>query len=291
MPELPEVETIRRDLHKHLVGDKIEKVTLRRADIVCGDPQDFLAAVGGKRVLGTDRRGKAMWLSLEGDIAVGVHLRMTGRLLVVQNNDELPPHTHMLAEFSSGRRLIYVDPRRFGRLELLHLGRLDESVILRNIGLDALSEALSAEELLAAALAHSVGIKQFLLDQSHLAGIGNIYASEILYRVGLHPATPANRVTAKEMQTIVDVTREVLQEAIDACGTTLGDSQYQTGLGQSGGYQRCLWVYGKAGQNCPVPGCVGVIRRRKIAQRSTYFCPVCQARGQRRRGKRQARPE
>jgi len=286
MPELPEVETIRLNLHEHLVGDRILKVTLRRADIVCGDPEDFLAAVGGKRVVGTDRRGKAMWLCLEGDIAVAVHLRMSGRLLLVQSSDELPPHTHMLAELSGGRRLIYVDPRRFGRLELLHLGRFDQSVILRNIGPDALSEDLSAQYLQGVAGAHSVGIKQFLLDQSHLAGIGNIYASEILHRVGLHPATPANRVTTEEMQRIIDATREILEAAIGARGTTLGDSQYQTGLGQSGGYQQCLRVYGKAEENCPVPGCDGVIRRSKIAQRSTYFCPVCQARGRGRRAGR-----
>jgi len=283
MPELPEVETIRRDLHQHLVGDRLRKVTLKRPDIVCGDPGAFLSAVSGSQVSDTGRHGKAMWLCLEDDIALGVHLRMTGRLLLVEKRHELPPHTHMLAELGGGGRLIYVDPRRFGRLELLDLARLDAATILQNMGPDALSQELSASELRAAAAGHSVAIKQFLLDQSHLAGIGNIYASEILHRVGLHPATPANRVTSEEMGEILDATRQVFQEAIEARGTTLTDAQYRTGLGETGGYQRRLRVYGNAGKRCAVPGCVGIIRRCELGQRSTYFCPLCQARGRGRR--------
>jgi len=285
MPELPEAETIRRELEADVVGERIASVAVLRNDVVCGDADDFVAAIMGKMVTGTGRRGKALWLCLQGNVGIGVHLRMSGRLLLDSAQKETPPHTHVLLETASGLRLLYVDPRRFGRVELLNLGRLGESILLRNIGPDALSEDLSVEELRRAASHHGIGIKEFLLCQEHLSGIGNIYASEILHRGRLHPATPANRVTAEEMGRLLAATREVLIAAIAAKGTTLADASYQTALCASGGYQHRLSVYGREGENCRVAGCRGVVKRVKAAGRSTYFCPVCQAKSRRQRGR------
>ena len=286
MPELPEVETIRRGLQKHLVGDTIEKIVLRRNDIICGDADDFVASVTGRRVAGTGRRGKVLWLELDAGTAIGVHLRMSGRLLLVPGMAQVPKHTHLVAELSSGRQLLYADTRRFGRLELLRLHRLDEAVLLRNIGPDALSDELTSEWLLEAAACHGIGIKAFLLDQSHIAGIGNIYACEILHRAGLHPATPARRVTPEEMSRLRNVTREVLEEAIDAGGTTLADGGYENALGEWGAYRQMLGVYGREGEQCQTEGCCGKIVRLKMAGRGTYLCPVCQAKGKRRAARR-----
>ena len=282
MPELPEVETIRRGLEKYLVEDTIEKIVLMRNDIICGDADDFVASVTGERVVGTGRRGKVLWLELDGGTGIGVHLRMSGRLLLVPGTAQVPKHTHLVAKLGSGRQLLYVDARRFGRLELLGLDHLGEAVLLRNIGPDALSEELTAEDLIEAAASHGIGIKQFLLDQRHVAGIGNIYVCEILHRAGLHPATPARRVTPAEMRALLRVTREVLQEAIEYGGTTLSDGGYENALGEWGGYRQVLRVYGREGEWCRTEGCRGKIVRVKMAGRSTYLCPVCQAKGKRR---------
>ncbi len=282
MPELPEVETIRRGLQKHLVEDTIEEIVLRRNDIICGEADDFVASVTGRRVVGTGRRGKVLWLELDNGAGIGVHLRMSGRLLLVPGTAQAPGHTHLIAKLSSGRQLLYADTRRFGRLELLDLRHLDDVVLLRNIGPDALSDELNSEYLLKAAACHGIGIKAFLLDQSHISGIGNIYVCEILHHTGLHPATPARRVTPEEMSHLLKVTREVLEEAIDHGGTTLADGGYENALGEWGAYRQMLHVYGREGEQCQAEGCCGEIVALKMAGRTTYLCPVCQAKGKRR---------
>lgn len=278
MPELAEVETIRRDLQQHVVGDRIVRANLTRPDIVCGPPECFVSALQGKHITGTGRQGKILWLCLEDDLALGIHLRMSGQLRLTCNEAALPKHTHLILELTGGSGLIYVDPRRFGRLELLDTRRIDQAALLRNQGTDALSEQLTVKQLLDAAARHSIAIKQFLLDQTHLAGIGNIYACEILHRCRMHPDTPANRITPAQMQRLLDATRRVLSDAIVAGGTTLGDEQYQRLSGTCGGYQQQLQVYAREGEPCLQPGCSGLIHRTRQAGRSTYFCPACQPR-------------
>jgi formamidopyrimidine-DNA glycosylase len=244
-----------------------------------------VAALDGKRIIGTGRRGKVLWLALEDHVGLGIHLGMSGQLRLLPPDFPAPKHTHLTLELKSSNRLVYVDPRRFGRLELLDTRRIDEAALLRNYGVDALSELLTAEDFLRAAARHSIAVKQFLLEQSHIAGIGNIYACEILHRCRLHPDTPINRITADEMDRLLQITRELLTEAIEAGGTTLADEQYQTLHGHSGGYQHHLAVYAREGQHCVSPECRGRIRRYRQAGRSTFFCPICQSSGRNRKSR------
>ncbi|NLJ35390.1 MAG: bifunctional DNA-formamidopyrimidine glycosylase/DNA-(apurinic or apyrimidinic site) lyase [candidate division WS1 bacterium] len=279
MPELPEVETIRRGLQDQVVGDTIVCAHLRRQDIILTPPEEFLSALEDRRIIGTGRHGKALWLALEDHVGLGIHLRMSGQFKLVPSDSLTPKHTHLVLELAANGRLIFVDPRRFGRLELLDTRRLDQAVLLRRQGPDALSEQLTREHLLEAASHHSIAIKQFLLDQSHVAGIGNIYACEILHLCRLHPDTPANRVTANEMARLLEATRSVLTAAVQAGGTTLADAQYQTLNGKSGEYQHHAAVYAREDEPCVRRDCRGRIRRYRQAGRSTYLCPVCQASG------------
>ncbi len=277
MPELPEVETIRRDLHEQLAGDCVQAVEVLCPDVIIGAPDELAPALEGQCITGSGRRGKVMWFDFSGGPRLYVHLRMSGQLLIVDTLDAFPVHTHVAFMFRSGRRLIYVDPRRFGRLEFtVSPVESFQPKLLCNVGMDAIAAEISPEYLSDLARGHRIGIKEFLLDQTHIAGIGNIYASEILYHAGIHPTTPANRVESTEMQRIVEATRNVLACAIRACGTTLADHQYQTALGWSGEYQNMLRVYARENQPCRKPQCEGIIQRIVTGQRSTYFCPICQ---------------
>jgi formamidopyrimidine-DNA glycosylase len=224
-----------------------------------------------------------MWLSLDDGSGLAVHLRMSGQAQLVAPDTPYPDHTHLVLDFSDQVSMLYVDPRRFGRLEIIDPVDPVESVLLRNIGPDALFEGLTAEMLRDAAMGHGIGIKEFILDQTHISGIGNIYASEILHRVGLDPSTAANRVSADEMDAILKETRQVLGEAIEACGTTLADARYQSALGRSGEFAAMLRVYDREGEVCRAPGCEANIRKRVSGGRSTYLCPECQRTGRGRR--------
>ncbi len=283
MPELPEVETIRRDLHAHLCGSTIHGLSVVHPGVVIGTPETFTDAVVGRRIVGSGRRGKVMWLDLEDGHAIAIHLRMSGQALLVDEGAPRPPHTHLIADLGGRRALLYVDPRRFGRLEIIDPCAPQASVLLRNIGPDALSADLCAETLCTAAAGRRIGIKQFLLDQRFISGIGNIYVAEILHRVPLDPATPAGRVTRAEMERILEQTHAVLGEAIAACGTTLADARYRSALGRSGEFACMLRVYGREGEPCRTEGCTARIQRRTSGGRSTYLCPACQRAGRRRR--------
>ncbi len=285
MPELPEVETIRRGLHEGLCGRRITGLRIIHPDVVLGNPAEFADALADRRVVGSDRRGKVMWLCLDDTTALAVHLRMSGQALLVEPDAQEPRHTHLMLDFSDGVRMLYVDPRRFGRLEIIDPSHTEATVLLRNIGPDALDPSLDSASLCAAAAGHGIGIKEFLLDQTHLSGIGNIYAAEILHRVRLDPSTPANRITVGEMQRLLDAAGDVLGKAIAACGTTLADARYQSALGRSGEFARMLRVYDREGEPCRSAGCGGTIRRRVSGGRSTYLCPLCQRTGGTRRSR------
>lgn len=272
MPELPEVETIRRGLHRRVIGQRIAAITLNRTDIVAGDPEALVASLQSEIICDTGRRGKVLWLSCD-SAALGVHLGMSGRLQLAEDESH-PEHTHLAITLSDGAQILYVDPRRFGRVECFNPQHAVASDLLRNVGIDALDEGWTAPVLLEAATRHSIGLKQFLLDQSHVAGLGNIYVCEILHRAGQSPHTPACDVDREQAQRIIDTTRQVLTEAVEARGTTISD--HRDALGRTGGYQEYLCVYGREGEVCTVEGCSGVIQKVVDAGRSTYFCPLCQ---------------
>ncbi len=276
MPELPEIETVRRDLEKSVRGARILRV---KAD----DPLIILPAAArkmarmlkGQIIQDLDRCGKVLVISVSGGWSVLQRFGMTGQMYPLPMGEPLPPHTRMIWDLDDGRRLVYRDARRFG--ETLLVKTADLPAALENdcrLGHDALRSDLSAEEFAALLADHAVPIKNFLLDQTHLAGIGNIYASEILHRCRIHPETPANALTRSEAREVLRMTRRVLAEAVAAQGTTISD--YRTGENLSGGYQKFLRVYGREGLTCGRRGCTGRVERIVQAGRSTFYCPRCQ---------------
>ncbi len=282
MPELPEVETVRRDLCRHVCGRTIARVRMLREDmLIAGGPSEVEQAIEGAAITDVGRRGKALILRFSSSYSLIVHFRMTGKLYPLATGAKLPAHARTVFEFDDGGRLVHEDVRRLGTLELIPSEGENCALTLTNIGPDIFEEPPSAEELADALERRKCAVKPFLLDQTRMSGIGNIYACEILARACIRPDTPCDALGASHVTRLLASTREVLVEAIQARGTTISD--YRTGTGGPGGFQHQLRVYGRADEPCLVDGCDGTIRRIVQGQRSTYFCPVCQKRARRRR--------
>jgi formamidopyrimidine-DNA glycosylase len=276
MPELPEIETIRLDLEKSVLGARIVRV--KADDPLIMPPAEarrMKRVLKGQTIDALGRCGKVLVVTVSGGWSVLQRFGMTGQMYPLAGGEALPPHVRMVWELEDGRRLVYRDARRFGETRLVKTGEVQRA--LGNdcrLGHDALLSDLSAGEFSALLADHSVPIKSFLLDQTHLAGIGNIYASEILHRCRIHPGTPANALTARQARELLRTTRAVLVEAVAAQGTTISD--YRTGENLSGGYQKFLRVYGREGEKCRRRGCGGKVVRVVLGGRSTFFCPRCQ---------------
>ncbi|MBC7104555.1 MAG: bifunctional DNA-formamidopyrimidine glycosylase/DNA-(apurinic or apyrimidinic site) lyase [Firmicutes bacterium] len=273
MPELPEVETIRRTLAPLLVGRTITACRVSLPKVLDHrDPDSFVGAVVGRKIEDLTRRGKYLLFHLSGGRVLVVHLRMTGRL--IYHPPEVGPeepvkHTHVIFGLEDGATLHYVDPRRFGRLRLAPApARLD------SLGPEPLDGGFSPEVFRRHLSGRRRRIKALLLDQAFLAGLGNIYADEALYRARIHPERPADRLTAREARALYRAIREVLDEAIRYRGTSIVD--YVDGRGRPGEFQLRLNVYGRGGEPCPA--CGTPIARTRVASRGTYFCPRCQPR-------------
>jgi formamidopyrimidine-DNA glycosylase len=273
MPELPEIETVRRDLTDRILGRKIVRVEVLAPQIVEGDADAFASALAGRTIIRIDRLGKALIICLDGAVILVCHFRMTGQLYPV-GEEPLPSHTRAAFTLDDGRTLVYRDARRLGRLEVV--GDRAQSVILRNLGRDALEDSPSEDELAALLGKRRTAIKVFLLDQRHITGVGNIYASEILHRCGIHPEEPCLNLTRADVRCLIGTMQDVLSEAIGERGTTISD--YVTGWGRVGDFQYRLRVYRRAGEACVREGCRGTVQRTVQAGRSTYYCPQCQER-------------
>jgi formamidopyrimidine-DNA glycosylase len=270
VPELPEVETIVRDLARLLPGARIRRVEVARPDLIDGDtPDGFAAAVTGKTIRSVERRAKNIVMDL-GDGRLLVNLGMTGRLLVARAEDEEPTHLGVRLHLDRGRELRYHDVRRFGRLWTMT--EAEWRAWDGELGVEPLSDGFSTEWLVEKARRSKVAIKVWLMDQARVVGVGNIYASEALFRAGVDPRRPANTLDAGELGRVRDGVRQVLQEAIDHRGTTFLD--YRDARGEEGAFASRLKVYDREGQPCP--GCKGHIERIVQAGRSTFFCPSCQ---------------
>ncbi len=277
MPELPEVETIRRDLEQTLVGRTIEAITIHRDDILRQtEPRELREAVAGRACRSVRRRGKNLILWLSGGAALLVHLGMSGQLYFTDGPEEPPDHTHVVVELSGEGRVVFRDVRRFGHMELVPSGRVADSSTLRNVGIDAMSDEFSADYLAQMLAGRSALLKGALLDQSRLAGLGNIYVCEALYRAGIHPEARCNDLSGGDVRRLHAAIHAVLAEAIAAEGTTISD--YVTGNGVPGSFQDRLRVYGREGEPCGRDGCEHTIERIVQSNRSTYFCPGCQRR-------------
>lgn len=279
MPELPEVETMRRDLQALADRAVVTAVDVRDEKIIQGSAEVFENSLSGRQFKSFARRGKVLILGLDDGSMLLAHPRMTGRFLVVGPEHELPRHARAVLHLDNGLRLVFDDSRRFGRLEWVAEGQLEQAVLLRRIGRDAL--AVDPQVMQGWLKRHRVPVKVALLDQRVISGIGNIYASEILHRCGLDPRTPSCRISPQEAREIARQTEIVLAEGVAHRGTTLSD--YRTPNGEHGGYQRRLQVYGRQGEPCLRSDCPGTIQKMTLGGRSTYACSHCQRTGRTRR--------
>jgi formamidopyrimidine-DNA glycosylase len=277
VPELPEVEIVRRGLERHVVGRTIDSVqmlhprALRRH--VAG-PDDFAAAVRGRTITGALRRGKYLWLPV-GDDALLAHLGMSGQLLVGDPSRPLSPHVRVRLSFAdSGPDLRFSDQRTFGHLSLAAGGAVLPAAIA-HIAPDPLEPAFDLAAVTARIRSRRSGIKRALLDQSLVSGIGNIYADEALWRARLHWAREARSMRPAQITELFAAVQEVFAESLSAGGTTF-DSLYVNVNGQSGYFERALNVYGRAGQPCR--RCGTAVRRDPFMNRSAFTCPNCQPR-------------
>jgi formamidopyrimidine-DNA glycosylase len=274
MPELPEVEVIRRGLAPHLQGRRILAVNagdhpVRRQSSLA----ELRAWLPGRLVCRLRRRGKYLLFELEGGVKLLLHLGMTGRLLL----EPLPVpadrrHVHLTITLEGGLRLSYQDVRRFGQILVFRPGA--PLLPLKQVGREPFSRTVTPAWLAAQAQGRVRPVKNFLLDGRLVAGIGNIYASEILFAAGLHPETPAGALTPAHWERLLAETRRILRRAICQGGTTVND--YLNHAGQTGLFQVELAVYGRAGEPCLT--CKTLIERLVQAGRSTFFCPRCQRR-------------
>jgi formamidopyrimidine-DNA glycosylase len=271
MPELPEVEVIRRGLAPLLVGRrfldvKVGEKRLRQQS----SPRELRRWLLGRRLKNLQRRGKYLRFDLEGGVTLVIHLGMTGRLLAGPPPSPTLPHVHLVFQMEGDLNLVFQDTRRFGMVLVFPPGV--EPGPLAQVGAEPFSRKVTPDWLLAQARGRSRPIKNFLLDARLLAGIGNIYACEILFAAGLHPATPVGHLTLEDWSRVLTETRRILKLAIKKGGTTVAN--YLNSRGESGLFQLELLVYGRAGEPCR--RCGAPILRLVQAGRSTFFCPVCQ---------------
>jgi len=292
MPELPEVETIRRGLEPFLAGARIDKVTLNRADLRFPFPPGMAEALTGQSVLSVGRRAKYLLMALSGGGTLLSHLGMTGSWRFAEHGIDKAPryyepgaeprHDHMVWDLShpahGGSHLIYADPRRFGFIDLYDDPA--RSPYLAGLGPEPLGNDFNAGQLALAFRGKKAPVKAALLDQRVVAGLGNIYVSEALYRAHILPTVPAGALVDEAgaprlaLEALVVAVRDVLNAALLAGGSTLRD--FRNAEGASGYFQHAFSVYDREGAPCPTPGCPGHIERIVQAGRSSFFCPICQ---------------
>ena len=273
VPELPEVETIRRSLAPHLVGHRVAGVQARRIRLREGiDPASWRKRFVGVRIEALDRRGK--YLLAHAERAVGVfHLGMSGRLVLRSPEEKREPHTHLVLRMDHGLEVRFVDPRRFGVALALPPEQVALHPGLAGLGPDPLAGG-SGEVLRRAAAGSRAPIRSILLDQTVLAGLGNIYANEALARAGISPLRRGRAISAIRLDALAGAIREVLLEALEAGGTTLRDGGFVNAAGDGGYFAVKLAVYGREGEPCLA--CGRPIMRRVLAGRSVFYCPSCQ---------------
>jgi formamidopyrimidine-DNA glycosylase len=287
LPELPEVETVRRGLEPTWVNHTITHVHLARAGLRWPFAADFSDRLKNQRVVSLARRAKYLLAGLEnGDVLV-MHLGMSGAFRVAPATDQKqnpatfhiprsknPAHDHVTFTFENGNRTIYNDPRRFGFMLLLRQNEVLTHPLFASLGMEPLGNELNADSLLAVLAGTRSPLKAALLDQRRIAGLGNIYVCEALHRAGLSPFRPAQSLSGDQADRLVLAIRNVLMEAVAAGGSTLRD--HTAADGSLGYFQHSFRVYDRQSAPCPFPGCSGVIERTRQGGRSTFWCAMCQ---------------
>lgn len=286
MPELPEVETVRRGLEPVLSGARLTRVRANRPDLRFPLPDGFVQRLTGASILRLDRRAKYLLAPLDRGDTLVMHLGMTGRFEIASPEGSIRPgdfarevrpddkHAHVIFETEEGAVVTYHDPRRFGFMDLIATDRVDRHPWFATMGPEPLGEAFDARTLVKAFANRKQGPKTLLLDQKTVAGLGNIYVCEALHRARISPFKPSGMIAGKRLGPLTTAIKEVLAEAVEVGGSTLKD--FAAADGALGYFQHRFRVYDREGEPCPTAGCKGVIAREVQAGRSTFFCPVCQ---------------
>lgn len=282
MPELPEVETVRRGLAPVMEGQEIARAQVNRPDLRWPFPDRMAERLTGARVNRLWRRSKYILADLSTGESLLIHLGMSGRMLVsgdplgrfVHEHAAPQKHDHVVLDMAQGARITFNDPRRFGAMDLLVTEAADRHPLLAVLGPEPLGNEFSESYLIAALKGRKTPIKSALLDQKNIAGLGNIYVCEALFRTGIHPARKVNQISEVRLAGLVPVVREVLQDAIAAGGSSLRD--FRQADGELGYFQHSFDVYGREGQPCRSEGCTDTVRRIVQSGRSSFYCPTCQ---------------
>ncbi len=278
MPELPEVETIRNQLEKLIVGKEILKVDIGLANMVKLPLDKFRKIVIGSKIKKVGRRAKILIFKLSNGWSELVHLKMSGRLIFRPREAKLQIQdtkwNHLTYYFKDGSRLFHNDMRQFGYVKLVKTDELTDFFKKEKLGPEPLERDFTFDNFLAILKRKpKAKIKQFLMDQQNIAGIGNIYSDEILFVAKIHPLKKAEKLGDKELRAVFEATKKVLKKAIKLCGTSTSD--YRDTAGKAGRYTETRLVYQREGERCPNK-CGGIIKRLKINGRSAHFCPYCQ---------------
>jgi formamidopyrimidine-DNA glycosylase len=299
MPELPEVETVRRGLEPVMTGATIERAQVNRPDLRWPFPPHMAGRLTGQRVIGLRRRSKYILADLSGGETLLIHLGMSGRMLIsaptvnaapgIESRDQgqsLPPgvfhhlhaapqkHDHVILDMDNGARITFNDARRFGAMDLVPSADWARHPLLAGLGPEPLGNSFDGDYLAQRLRGRSMPIKAALLDQKIVSGLGNIYVCEVLHRAGLDPRSLAGHLGEVAATALVPLIRDVLSEAIEAGGSSLKD--YRQADGELGYFQHRFRVYDREGQPCPRPECTGIVQRIVQSGRSSFFCPACQ---------------
>ena len=274
MPELPEVETVCRGLAPVLVGQVIVQVDVRRKDLRQPFPKGLKTRVESTQVTHITRRAKYIQIHLDSDDVLVIHLGMSGRIVFHPRDYKPQTHDHFILHLRDGQQIVLNDPRRFGIVDLVSVDDLESHKLFSHLGPEPLSNGFSGPVLSAALQGKKAAIKQVIMDQTVVVGVGNIYASEALFLAGIHPEKAAGKVTPAKAEELVTAIKKVLQKAIKAGGSTLRD--HRQANGELGYFQHSFSVYDREGQVCQT--CAGTKPIKRIVQggRSTFYCPGCQ---------------
>jgi formamidopyrimidine-DNA glycosylase len=282
MPELPEVETVRRGLAPVMEGAVIAQADVNRPDLRWPFPPEMAARLTGRQVLGLRRRSKYILADLDSGETLLIHLGMSGRMLIsgdplgqfVHNHPAPEKHDHVVLHMDNGARVTFNDPRRFGAMDLLDTATAEQHKLLAVLGPEPLGNAFNEDVLVQAFKGKASPVKSALLDQRIVAGLGNIYVCEALFRAGVSPRRKAGNISQARVRALVPVIRAVLSDAIAAGGSSLRD--FRQADGELGYFQHSFDVYGREGQPCRTPGCGGTIHRIVQSGRSSFYCSICQ---------------
>ena len=272
MPEMPEVETVRRTLLPLIKGKTIKEVTVWYPKIITGDAHEFASQLAGKRIETIDRYAKYLLIRLSGHLTVVSHLRMEGKYRLVKVNTKKDKHDHVQIVFNDNSALRYNDVRKFGRMQLITTGTEKESTGIGKLGAEPNSQAFTVSYLQKGLARKKKNIKNTLLDQSVVAGLGNIYVDEVLWETKIHPLSKANSIPAIKVAELHDNINSLIELAIAERGTTV--HTYLDANGKTGGFQKMLRVYGHKGEPCE--RCGTPLEKIKVNGRGTTFCPKCQ---------------